>query len=274
MILALDQIDNELLQLIEDTKLGFILWEGTSPLNDQHEIVVVATLNSGNKKTGTPRKNGNMVQVWILLRDTLPTDAIKLGYDGAICGDCVHRGDRNGKKNTCYVNAGQGPGMVWKSFQAGKYTHLHLSGYAKAFGHRKIRFGAYGDPACIPPFIVRALMAVGIAWTGYTHQWRKRPDLKSACMASVDNEAEYFEAKAQGWRTFRVKAEGEALLKREIDCCNYTHGVLCIDCCLCDGTHDDKHSAGVKDIAVDAHGGPGVMNAYKTRRKLEAANAS
>ena len=73
-------------------------------------------------------------------------------------------------------------------------------------------------------------------------------------MASVDTEGEYLEAKASGWRTFRVRAHGERLQAREISCpasAESGHRTQCVRCGLCDGARDNDVR---KDISIVVHG--------------------
>ena len=116
---------------------GYVLQRSISPI-DNAPIVVIATMESSNRKTG------NMVQVWILRDDINPVEALNTGADVSICGDCPHRKQSDGSRS-CYVNVGQAPNSVWKSYKAGKYGEfkdLNLS----SLHNRKIRWGAYGDP--------------------------------------------------------------------------------------------------------------------------------
>ena len=82
---------------------GYILQRLNSPINGE-PIVVILTMDSANRKTG------NMAQVWILLENVNPVQAIADGEDYAICGNCPHRLDLTTGKRSCYVNAGQAPG--------------------------------------------------------------------------------------------------------------------------------------------------------------------
>ena len=201
--------------------------------------IVIATLHSDNRKTG------DMVQVWILRRDMLPTEAIARGLDSAICGDCKHRGvfnpatGKHGSARTCYVNVGQAPQQVYRTWQRGQYPRLKLAGYAQAFAGRSIRLGAYGDPVHIPLAMVAELARVTTAHTGYTHQWKdaELAGYKGYVMASCDTEAEYNLARWAGWRTFRVAADlaalpGEILCPSSNEAGNRT---TCEACHLCDG---------------------------------------
>ena len=134
---------------------GFVIYEGASSLDPQIEIAVIAILKSANGKTG------NMIQTYILVKDTDPRYANKSGLDFAICGDCIHRGrpSNNPDKKlaegrTCYVNIGQGVLIVWKQYQKGAYPYL--SGHediAQLGAGQIVRLGTYGDPSAAPSFI-------------------------------------------------------------------------------------------------------------------------
>lgn len=125
-------------------------------------------------------KTGDMVQTWIMRSDISPTEAAHAGRDASVCGSCALRGA---------VVDGRNKGRV-------------------------VRAGSYGDPAAVP-FEVWDRLKIG---TAYTHQWRTCDRrLQAIAMASVDNVAEYHEAIAAGWRTFRVRRPG-ALEPGEIVC--------------------------------------------------------
>jgi len=197
-----------------------------------------------------------MVQVWILPTNINPVDAVNSGRDAVICGTCPHRGSDT-RKRSCYVNVGQAPNSVWKAFHRGSYAHLPVTNYAEAFKNRAIRLGAYGDPAFIPQHIVTALTAVATKWTGYTHQWRTNSWLKSFVMASCDSTQDYLDARAAGWRTFRVSASltpltNEILCPASKEAGNKTQ---CAQCGLCAGT-----SKQAKNIYIPVHGS-GAKNA-------------
>ena len=82
--------------------MGFIFYRVPSQI-DGAPIVGIATVDSGNRKTGS------MVQSWIIRDDVHPVVASRTGADSAICGDCPHRGqyDTDGNRiagtRTCYV---------------------------------------------------------------------------------------------------------------------------------------------------------------------------
>ena len=86
-----------------------------------------------------------MVQTWIIRTDIEPHIAAKKGLDYSVCGDCIHR-PVNG--DTCYVTLFQAPLAVYRGVQRGIYsTDLDL--FYREIQNRKVRFGAYGDPAAV-----------------------------------------------------------------------------------------------------------------------------
>ena len=213
---------------------GGTLYHGPSAINGA-DIVAVVTYDSGNPKTG------DMAQLWILdAGDTKPSDLVKQGRDQAVCGDCAFAGGKG-----CYVNTGQAPNAVYRTWQAGKYPE-GVENRRKA-----IRLGAYGDPAALPYDDVAALLDGYHGWTGYTHQWKTCDQRFSGIlMASVDNEAEYDQALRMGWRAARVGTT--ATLAGEIICPATAEGgyrTTCENCKLCSGT-----ATRAKNILFPAHG--------------------
>ena len=221
--------------------LGYVVYNGPSAINGA-PIVAIVTMQSSNAKTG------NMAQLWILPALTSPVEAIKRGIDAAVCGDCKHRGV-NGAERSCYVNVGQAPLSVFRSWQAGRYmASLDAASDAIAYDARLVRLGAYGDPAALPLDVVSRIAGASAGWTGYTHQWRANPTLAQYCMASVDSLAEQEEATALGWRCFRVLEVGQQIDVANTIICP-SDKVQCAKCRLCAGT-----SRPAKSIAIEAHG--------------------
>jgi hypothetical protein len=218
-------------------------------LHEDSRIVVIATLESDNEKTG------NMIQIWILDRTINPVAAVQSGADTSVCLDCKHRG--TGKKDrTCYVRVANAPLGIWRAYHRHRYPFLQLEQYSAVFAGCKVRFGAYGEPVLIPVNVVAAVAAVSAGWTGYTHQWRT-PGFAGHSrylMASCDTIAEHAAAKAAGWRVFRVREEGAPLLPGEIMCPASPEGghkSQCERCKLCSGTYAGDPR---KDIGIEVHG--------------------
>lgn len=234
---------------------GVILYRGPS-LIDGAPIVAIAV---GLTNRSSNRKTGAMLQTYILRSDVMPTRAIKQGKDVSICGDCPHRGDGTGKGRTCYVNVGQGPLGVYRAFKRGRYSKVQGEDSIASLGAgRIVRLGTYGDPAAVPYAIWGALTASAIGHTGYTHQWRQAPELRSLCMASADTVDDAREAQALGWRTFRVdlthvigKQMNESVCPASAEA---GKKLTCAQCLACGGADGRKGS-----IVINAHGGFAVM---------------
>ena len=228
---------------------GFILERKLSPIDGQ-PIVVILTTSSSNRKTG------NMCQVWILRDDINPVDALNHGEDVSICGDCPHRKDHTGKRS-CYVNVGQAPNSVWKAYKRGAYVDAtarptpNIDALDSAINGKKIRWGAYGDPALITPLVVDYVNSRSKGHTGYTHQWRSKfaEPFKGTFQASVDSMAELIDATDDGWKTFIVVSERYAKSVPGAKQCPATveqSQATCHTCTLCDG--------GRQHVYVRAHG--------------------
>lgn len=223
---------------------GFIVARGVS-LIDSAPYVAVLTLKSRNRKTG------RMAQVWIIRPDMHPIDALNTGADRTICGDCPHRRrwspEHGSYVRSCYVNL-RTVAAVWRAYCRGSYPDWHPD-YSHRLRGRRIRWGAYGDPAVLPEVVVRSLTALAVGHTGYTHQWRHAWAAWSRgfFQASCDGLSDYLDASAAGWRTFAVVPQGAPAYSGKL--CPATapdSQVQCLTCRLCDGAK--------QDIWVEAHG--------------------
>lgn len=258
---------------------GRVIWEGESLL-DGSPIVVIAI---GFENSSRNRKTGNMIQTYILRRDISPVDAVQSGADFSICGSCVHRGTvepvRKGKGRvkikyrnkgrTCYVNLGQGPLGVYRTYVRSVYPEWDGTGIAG----RIVRLGTYGDPAAVPVSVWENLLREAAGFTGYTHQWRDHrfASLRKFCMASADTALDALTAQAKGWRTFRVSlnAERDPRSKTEALCPASAEAgkkLTCDRCLACDGTATNRRGS----VYIPAHGGTAVM-ANVRRRDLGLA---
>lgn len=242
---------------------GFVIYNGPSKL-DGAPIVVIAIEGSSNRKTG------NMVQTYILRADLDPTSAVKNGADVSICGNCKHRG-QHGKDRTCYVNLGQGARAVYDAFMRGLYKIVGLQVARQLGRNRMVRLGTYGDPAAVPGIVWRNLTDEAAGHTGYTHQWRTQPHLKTLCMASTDSIAETQLAQGWGWRTFRVsmsaKQRGAIRELREATCpasAEALRKLTCEQCKACSGTYRGQRG----NITIAPHGGFAVMAAVAKQQNL------
>lgn len=68
---------------------------------------------------------------------------------------------------------------------------------------RYVRFGTYGEPSMHPISTVGLMTKMAKNWTGYTHQWFKKPEFSKWFMASVHNAVQEQRAKETfGFRSF------------------------------------------------------------------------
>lgn len=212
---------------------GCKVWEGPSRI-DGSPIVVIATWGSENRKTGP------MVQTWILRADVDPVQAIRLDLDRSVCGDCPLRGE-GFKRRACYVNVGQAPLAVYKAFKRGSYpAGMPPPGIM-------VRVGSYGDPGALPAYVTRELVSRAGAHTGYTHQWRARPDLAGILQASVETLTDAKEAWSLGWSTFRLASKPVQGEKK----CPAPRGATCEKCRACCGRENrilPPHGTGAKFV--------------------------
>ena len=201
---------------------GYLLHTGTV---SGRAYVAIATLETANRKTG------DMVQVWFLLRDTHPVQAVQDGTDGeTVCSGCPFASGRG-----CYVNVGQAPLSIWRAFHRGSYPFLAPGDYGRVFASRRVRFGAYGNPTLLPLPLVDRIARVSDGWTGYFHDWRTNPQAQAYgryFMASTETADSFKAAVAAGFRTFHVSPERPA---GSIECLSDARGMTCSECRLCNG---------------------------------------
>lgn len=232
--------------IMAKTPRGLIIDRGLSPI-DQQPYVAIMVLRSSNVKTG------DMAQVFIIRPDVHPLEAISTGADVTICGNCPHRRKWNAElgkfTRSCYVDVGKSVGAVFRAFARGSYPNYDPSLHSKYLRGRRIRWGAYGDPAILNPDVVGDLNALASGHTGYTHQWRESWSewAKGLFQASCDGMADYIDASEAGWKTFAVIPQASVPYSGKL-CPATAEGssAQCVTCRLCDGAKTD--------IFVEAHG--------------------
>ena len=242
---------------------GAVIWRGPSCLDGSPIVAIVTGISSASANS----KTGAMPQVWIIRADMHPVEALRDGSDSAICGACPHRPKLLGadalKKSSrsCYVNVMSFNG-IYKKFIAGGYPEISASDLGAMLTGKKVRLGAYGDPAAVPLGVWRDLCATCES-TGYTHQWRTcESGYREFCMASCDSPADVVSATAQGWRVFFVQRGAELVRQLEV-----VQGVkylklascpaskesgrvtTCSECMACSGTRSGRKS----NVAILLH---------------------
>jgi hypothetical protein len=216
---------------------GYILHHGYV---NNAPFVAIATLKTANRKTG------NMIQIWFLLTDQNPVDAVKTGRDAdTICNGCPFASGKG-----CYVNVGQAPLGIWKAYKRGNYPELMPKDYESVLGGRKIRFGAYGNPSLLPVSLVKAIASVSNGWTGYFHDWQTNPfasEYAKYFMASTETENSRLQAVKAGFRYFHVSPVKPV---DALECLSETKGIECSKCGLCSGWAKHRQPS----IWINPHG--------------------
>jgi len=233
---------------------GFVLYDGPSAINGER-IVVIMTKTTGNRKTGP------MPQVWYLVADKEPHIAHKDGDDVAVCGGCSHS-----LEGSCYVVLHQGPLSVYRAWKRGIYgTAEQASRWLHYQRPRFVRLGAYGDPMAAP--LVMAMLAREVEphdgrLLGYTHRWQhpSAAGYQRWLMASADTPAEGLRARSKGWRTFRVRLDGEPLDWSEVLCSYENSRTACNACGECDGARKGK------SVVATVHGLQHLVKRFKSFR--------
>ncbi len=234
---------------------GLVLFRGPSLLDGSPILCVATGLRSPSQNSAT----GPMIQTWIMRADVDPVTARRTGQDASVCGDCALRA------GACYVVLMQAPLNIWKQDQAGAYPPFARR-YEYLFRDRGIRLGSYGDPAAVPTRIWGRLVRLARTHTGYTHQWRTcDQDLRHYLMASVETPEQLQEARALGWRTYRVRLSEEPLLDNEFLCpksdeFEEEHGyrLQCIQCGACSGGEFSGQATPVTIV----HGSPLMLHNF------------
>jgi hypothetical protein len=227
---------------------SYVVWEGPSPVDGK---TINLTL-TGFKTPTSNEKTGDMIQSWIMLKETPPGKAMRTGADKSVCGNCACKPSLDGD---CYVGA-RAPSSVFRG-----YTPVITIEQARVLLEgRKLRCGSYGDPAMLPYEIWIAL-GVGKGgslkgWTMYTHQWKEPfydERYKAIAMYSVDNKREALKALVLGARYFRA---GTEKMPQERLCLAEDKGLSCATCLLCNGDRGmTKTGARARtSIFIEAHG--------------------
>jgi hypothetical protein len=118
--------------------------------------------------------------------------------DKSVCGDCPFAVNNGAKLQACYTHKftqyvgflGQIRSIAkeFGSFEAiPTLTSKILYNILKNASGKYVRFGTYGEPSLIPFDVMELICDVAKSWTGYTHQWAKKPEYSKYLMASTHN---------------------------------------------------------------------------------------
>jgi hypothetical protein len=127
---------------------------------------------------------------------------------------------------------------------------MHFENAIKIAKNRFVRFGSYGEPTLHPIELVESLSNVAKNWTGYTHQWFKKPEYAKYFMASVHNNVQEKSAKVKfKFRSFVATKTG---INEFIQCPASKEAGFksnCSKCGLCSGTN----GKGSKSVVILVH---------------------
>jgi len=241
-----------MIKAAQPSETGITIYAGPS-MFDGAPIVCILTRASRN------RKNGDMIQSWIMRSDISPATARRTGANKSACNDCGHQMIVNGAREitTCYVNT-QTIENIWHGFHRGKYPIRDIDDprVAEYLKTSLFRFGAFGDIAALPLSLTESIVAQVDGYTAYTHSWHVTDRrLAQYAMASVDTDEQKAIAESFGYRTFRVRLAGAPVLPSEIVCPASPEAgkrTTCARCLLCNGKRDGRDRRA--DIVVEAHG--------------------
>ena len=99
------------------------------------------------------------------------------------------------------------------------------------------RFGTYGEPTLLPVSLMADICQGAKSWTGYTHQYMRKPEFAPYLMASLHHEKQVTHAEKLGFRAFI--ATKNKLAKPFVNCpasAEAGYKSTCSDCGLCSGS--------------------------------------
>ena len=215
-------------------------------LHETEKAVVIATKNSGNRKTGA------MIQIWVLDSTMHPVESRRTGRDAANqCQGCPLASNKG-----CYVSP-MAISSIYNAWRWGSYTPLPMGSpeWDQFFRGEAVRFGAYGNPSLIPLEMVKSIANLASKHTGYFHDWAVMPAARARAygkyfMASTEPH-NTTEALSLGLRVFQTVPEGAAAPSGLLECLADSHGLSCQQCGLCDGTY---RSRPLPSIYIRVHG--------------------
>ena len=162
--------------------------------------------------------------------------------DGAVCFDCPFSQNRGcyTAKYTQYSGFLSSLRSIGKSYEWDTIPEfskeIEIGIIAMAY-EKYCRFGTYGEPSLIPLGLMSDICDVSKSWTGYTHQWLRKPEYAPYLMASLHHERQVVHAEKLGYRSFI--ATKTALDKPYVNCpasAEAGYKSTCSACGLCSGT--------------------------------------
>lgn len=184
-------------------------------------------------------------------------------HDSDVCKDCVFSyNQNNGKSGGCYTHKfNQFMGMLsslrsiknefgkWENIP--EYSPEILADIVQMSKGKYVRFGSYGEPSLHPVELVELVANVAELYTGYTHQWHRKPEYLKWFMASVHNIIQANTVKKRfNARSFLAVTENDNVQAVQCPASEESgYKSNCADCGLCSGTT----GKGKKDVVILKH---------------------
>jgi hypothetical protein len=219
---------------------------------------------TSNKKIAEPKEK--VVQTFSFSRGQLQASLNSSGmgdffsHDKPVCGDCPFAVNNGAKLTACYTHKfGQYRGFLsslraiarsYKSFDdIPELDETMESIIVGQSAGRYVRFGSYGEPTLIPIDLVKRICNVAKSWTGYTHQWMRKPEYADYLMASTHGAADTLMAETSGWRCFASTHEAMDTMTHCPASKESEFKSNCSRCGLCSGTK----GKGKKSVNIILH---------------------
>jgi hypothetical protein len=231
----------------------------------QGDTVTILTMGTtSNKKIAMPKEK--IVQTYHFSREQYEVAQGKtsmrefFSHDGKVCFDCPFAVSNGAKLSACYthkmmqysgfLSSLRSIGKLHESFDdIPEYSNQIAARIVVMCDDKYVRFGTYGEPSLMPLALVRCIIAVAKTWTGYTHQWSKKPEYAPYFMASTHTEDEERIASLIGYRSF---VASPTPISKFISCpASEEMGFKsnCSKCGLCSGTQ----GKGKKSVIILEH---------------------
>lgn len=180
-------------------------------------ITIVTMGTTSNKKIAMPKEK--IVQTYHFSREQYEVAQGQtsmrefFSHDGKVCFDCPFAVSNGAKLSACYthkmmqysgfLSSLRSIGKLHESFEDIPHMdakiHMQIVGLCE---DKYVRFGTYGEPSLMPVELVGNIIKGAKSWTGYTHQWSKKPEYAPYFMASTHTEDEERIASLIGYRSF------------------------------------------------------------------------
>jgi hypothetical protein len=162
--------------------------------------------------------------------------------DQAVCFDCPfsqNRGCYTAKANQYagFLSSLRSIGKASKWDDIPEYSDSIAQRIVSMAKDRYVRLGTYGEPSLIPLPLIAEICGRAKSWTGYTHQYMRKPEYAPFLMASLHSDRQMTYAEQLGYRAFI--ASKEKLGKPFVNCPASKEAGFkstCSACGLCSGT--------------------------------------